>query len=229
MTRDPVDRRQLDAGRDAAETAQESERNASTNQQRSYPAAVVHTMLSRGLGDLRVYADVVREYPYASREIFLLLNDAFGMAFAQRIMKLAQEPEPVAATSQASRPETAAVAATQRDRRHTRDVTTAESQETSCQVADDPAPDGANRVSFAVPAAGPDIDDVGRTCDLLDDTGVVTTSTSAVAQDPAVHAKVPTAAANRSVAGPTTTTLPAQSGHPHDSQRATAHGKPGRS
>jgi len=157
---------------------------------------------------------VLRKYPYASREIFLLLNGAFGMAFAQRIMKLAEGPEPVTTTSQASRPETSAVAVTQRSSRDTRDVTTAETQDTSRRAAGDPAPDGANRVSFSVPVAGLNIDDADRTCPLPDDTGMVATSTPAVVQAPADNAKIQPGAANKSVAGSTTTTSPAQSGHP---------------
>ena len=183
MTRDPVDRTQLD-DYGAANTAQEIERQGSTNQNRSYPAAVVYTMLSRGLRDPRAYADVVRKFPYASREIFLLLNNAFGMAFAQGIMKLAEDPAPATATSQASSP------------------------------AGNPAPDELNRVSFSVPAADVGINDPGRTCDLPADTGVVATSTPAVAQAPAVNTKAQSAAANTSVAGSTMTTSPAQSDHP---------------
>src|SRR4051812_35196418 len=62
-------------------------------------------------------------------------------------------------------------------------------------------------------AADLGIDDADRTCHLLDDTGVVTISTPAVAQAPAGNANAQAAAANTSVAGSTTTTSPTQSGH----------------
>ena len=107
MTRDTADRSQPNADHNAAETAQETERKGSAHQNRSYPAEIVNPMLSRGLRDPHAYADVVRESPYASRDIFLLLNDAFGMASAQRIMKLAADPESVNAKVQMAAPATA--------------------------------------------------------------------------------------------------------------------------